>query len=175
MTARMTRGRLHIAQSLYDFIQTEALPGTGVDADRFWTDLDALIHRLAPINRSLLAKRDQMQALIDDYHTAHQGQPLNMTAYKAFLQEIDYLLPEPPVVQVTTAQVDPEVALTAGPQLVVPVMNARYALNAANARWGSLYNALYAPMPFQQTAVPRLARTTTPCAAPKSLPLLNSF
>jgi malate synthase len=143
MTARITRGRLHIAQSLYDFVQTEALPGTGVDADRFWTELDALIHRLAPVNRSLLAKRDQMQALIDDYHTAHQGQPLNMTAYKAFLQEIDYLLPEPPVVQVTTAQVDPEVALTAGPQLVVPVMNARYALNAANARWGSLYNALY--------------------------------
>ena len=143
MTARVTRGRLQIAQSLYDFVETDALPGTDIESDHFWQELDALIHRLAPVNRALLATRDQLQAKIDDYHAARRGQPLDMASYKAFLQDIGYLVPEPPVVPVTTQHVDPEVPQTAGPQLVVPVMNARYALNAANARWGSLYNALY--------------------------------
>ena len=128
---------------LYQFITDEAIPGTGIDAREFWTAIDALIHELAPVNRQLVAKRDLLQEKIDSYHKARIGQPHNASEYKAFLEEIGYLLPEPSNVSVNTENVDSEVATTAGPQLVVPVMNARYALNAANARWGSLYDALY--------------------------------
>ncbi len=143
MTQRTQCGNLQVATELYRFITDEALPGTGIDAAAFWSDVDQLIHRLTPINRELLAKRDALQAKIDEYHKAHSGDSFQFDHYKAFLEEIGYLLPEPQSVQVTTENVDAEVATTAGPQLVVPVMNARYALNAANARWGSLYNALY--------------------------------
>lgn len=143
MTERTQCGDLQVATELYRFITDEALPGTGVDAAAFWSGVDQLIHRLTPINRELLAKRDALQAKIDEYHKAHRSDGFQFDHYKAFLEEIGYLLPEPQSVQVTTENVDAEVATTAGPQLVVPVMNARYALNAANARWGSLYNALY--------------------------------
>ena len=143
MTDRTKCGNLEVASELYRFITDEAIPGTGIDAREFWTAIDALIHELAPINRELVAKRDVLQEKIDSYHKSRNGQPHNATEYKAFLEEIGYLLPEPKNVSVTTENVDPEVATTAGPQLVVPVMNARYALNAANARWGSLYDALY--------------------------------
>ena len=143
MTDRTASGSLEVATVLYRFITDEAIPGTGIDAREFWTAIDALIHELAPINRELVAKRDVLQEKIDSYHKSRIGQPHNATEYKAFLEEMDYLLPEPQNVSVTTENVDPEVATTAGPQLVVPVMNARYALNAANARWGSLYGALY--------------------------------
>ena len=143
MTDRTACGALEVSSELYRFITDEAIPGTGVDAREFWTAIDALIHELAPINRELLAKRDVLQDKLDSYHKSRSGQPHNATEYRAFLEEIGYLLPEPQNVSVTTGNVDPEVATTAGPQLVVPLMNARYALNAANARWGSLYDALY--------------------------------
>ncbi|MGY9004252.1 MAG: malate synthase G, partial [Rhodospirillales bacterium] len=143
MIDRTSCGDLQVATELYKFINDEAIPGTGLDPQTFWSGVDTLIHELAPINCKLLAKRDSLQAKIDAYHTERKGEPHNAQEYKTFLKEIGYLLPEPQNVKVTTNRVDAEVATTAGPQLVVPVMNARYALNAANARWGSLYNALY--------------------------------
>lgn len=143
MTAYVQKGGIQVAQELYDFITEKAIPGTGVDAEKFWADFDKIANELAPKNKALLAKRDDLQAKIDAYHTERQGQPLNFAEYKAFLQEIGYLLPEGEDFQATTANVEPEIAQMAGPQLVVPVMNARFALNAANARWGSLYDALY--------------------------------
>lgn len=143
MTDRIACGGLQVAPELYRFINDEAIPGTGLEADQFWAGVDQLVHELAPINRELVAKRDVLQEKIDDYHRARQGQPHDAAEYKAFLEDIGYLLPEPQNVSITTENVDPEVATIAGPQLVVPVMNARYALNAANARWGSLYDALY--------------------------------
>ena len=143
MTDRTACGGLQVASELYRFINEEAIPGTDIDASKFWAGVDALIHELAPVNRELVAKRDVIQEKIDAFHKARRGQSHDATEYKAFLEEIGYLLPEPQNVSVSTDNVDPEVATTAGPQLVVPVMNARYALNAANARWGSLYNALY--------------------------------
>ncbi|WP_027856756.1 malate synthase G [Marinobacterium jannaschii] len=143
MSQRVQSGGLQVAADLYNFINEQALPGTGVDADQFWSGFDAIVHELAPRNRELLAKRDQLQSQIDDWHKQHRAEAFDFNAYKAFLQEIGYLLPEGEAFQATTHNVDPEMATMAGPQLVVPVMNARFALNAANARWGSLYDALY--------------------------------
>ena len=140
---RVKVGKLSVAAELHRFVETEALPGTGVDSAHFWAAFDGILHDLAPVNRALLAKRDDLQAKIDAWHKDQQGKPQDFAAYKAFLTDIGYLLPEGPDFAVTTASVDAEIAATAGPQLVVPVMNARYALNAANARWGSLYDALY--------------------------------
>ncbi|MCL6690393.1 malate synthase G [Pseudomonas sp. R3.Fl] len=143
MTQRITRQRLQVADVLQRFIEEEALPGTGVQAEAFWKGFDALVHELAPKNRGLLAERDRLQTELDTWHRAHPGPIQDMPAYRAFLESIGYLLPAPASVQATTANVDSEITQQAGPQLVVPVMNARYALNAANARWGSLYDALY--------------------------------
>ncbi|HZG85970.1 malate synthase G [Paenibacillus sp.] len=135
-------GKLQVASALYEFIQTEALPGSGVEGKSFWASFEALIREMAPVNKALLQKRDRLQAQIDAWHREHQAS-FDFQAYKAFLQEIGYLEPEPEPFEVATDGVDDEIAMQAGPQLVVPVNNARYALNAANARWGSLYDALY--------------------------------
>ena len=143
MTHRTNRHGLQVDQILADFIETSALPGTGIAPDRFWAGLADLATTLGPKNRALLDKRDRLQAQIDAWHIAHRNAPHDHEAYKRFLTEIGYLLPEGPAFQIDTANVDPEIARIAGPQLVVPVTNARYALNAANARWGSMYDALY--------------------------------
>jgi malate synthase len=143
MSDRIEKYGLRIARSLADFIDHEALPGTGVTADRFWQGLSDLAHDFGPKNRSLVAHRELLQSQIDDWHTARKGQPHDAEAYKAFLQEVGYLIPEGADFEVETSNVDPEIATISGAQLVVPVTNARFALNAANARWGSLYDALY--------------------------------
>ena len=143
MSERIGIGGLRVDRRLYDFINEEALPGTGVSAAAFWTGFDRLIHGLAPRNRALLAKRDDLQRRIDAWYREMHDQPIDLDDYKAVLREIGYLVPEGDDFTVSTANVDPEISTIAGPQLVVPITNPRYALNAANARWGSLYDALY--------------------------------
>jgi malate synthase len=140
---RTTLHRLQVDADLATFIDTEVLPGTGVAPETFWAGFSQLAHDLAPMNRALLAERDRLQAELDAWHEAHPGPITDMPAYRSFLTRIGYLVAPPATVQATTANVDAELALQAGPQLVVPILNARYALNAANARWGSLYDALY--------------------------------
>jgi len=143
MADRKTLHGLQVDTTLASFVEDRALPGTGIAPDAFWAGLSALIHDLGPENRALLARREDLQARIDAWHIAHRAQPHDHEAYKAFLQEIGYLLPEGPDFHIGTGRADPEIALVPGPQLVVPITNARYALNAANARWGSLFDALY--------------------------------
>jgi len=143
MTARTTVHGLQVATELHRFIEDQVLPATGVASDVFWKGFDAIVGDLAPRNIALLAERDRLQSEMDAWHQAHPGPITDMPAYRAFLEKIGYLLPQPKGVEATTANVDAELALQAGPQLVVPILNARYALNAANARWGSLYDALY--------------------------------
>jgi malate synthase len=143
MVERITVHGLQVARSLYDFVNKEALPGTGIEADKFWSGFAALAVKQMPENRALLAERDRLQAAIDAWHKAHPQRPIDQAAYTAFLKEIGYLVPEGAAFSIGTANVDPEIAAIAGPQLVVPLTNARFALNALNARWGSLYDALY--------------------------------
>ncbi|CAN5400078.1 malate synthase G [soil metagenome] len=143
MSARTTIHGLQVANELHRFIEDEVLPATGVDSAVFWKGFEAIVSDLAPKNIALLAERDRIQTEMDAWHKANPGPIGDMPAYRAFLEKIGYLLPQPKDVQTTTSNVDAELALQAGPQLVVPILNARYALNAANARWGSLYDALY--------------------------------
>jgi malate synthase len=143
MTERTTVHGLQVATVLKDFIDQQVLPGSGLDAAAFWSGFDRIVSDLAPKNAALLAERDRLQAELDAWHRAHPGPVKKAKAYRKFLQKIGYLVPDPGAVKVTTKHVDAELALQAGPQLVVPITNARYALNAANARWGSLYDALY--------------------------------
>jgi len=143
MIERVPVGNLRVAKVLFDFVNTEALPGTDIDPDSFWAGVDKVVTDLSRQNQELLDRRDELQAQIDKWHRHRVIDPHDPDAYRQFLTEIGYLLPEPDDFTITTANVDPEIATTAGPQLVVPVTNARFALNAANARWGSLYDALY--------------------------------
>jgi malate synthase len=143
MTERLDRAGLQVDAVLARFVEDEALPGTGIEAGAFWQGFAGLLADFAPRNRALLARREELQARIDAWHVARRGQPHDHAAYKAFLAEIGYLLPEGPAFTIETTNVDPEIARIPGPQLVVPITNARYALNAANARWGSLYDCLY--------------------------------
>jgi len=143
MTKRTNSHRLQVATKLYQFIEDKVLPGTGVNSEKFWKGFDVIVQDLAPKNIALLAERDRLQAAMDTWHKANPGPISDMPAYRAFLKQIGYLVPVTGTVQCDTIQVDEELAKLAGPQLVVPLLNARYALNAANARWGSLYDALY--------------------------------
>ena len=143
MADMVDRAGLMVAAELADFIDSQAIPGTGLAADAFWTGVADIFARFTPENRELLAKRDRMQEKIDAWHDARAGQPIDPAAYREFLTGLEYLVPEPAPFGITTTRVDPEIATMAGPQLVVPILNARFLLNAANARWGSLYDALY--------------------------------
>ena len=143
MSARVTAAGLSISQPLYDLVHDEIAPGTGISSDTLWQGFAEILHELTPRNRALLARRDELQARIDAWHLEHKGRPHDAAAYKRYLVEIGYLLPEGEDFVIATENVDAEIARIAGPQLVVPVNNARYALNAANARWGSLFDALY--------------------------------
>ena len=151
MTQRVQVNGLQIADTLYQFVAERVIPGSGIENQAFWAALEAILTDLGPKNSALLAHRDELQAKIDTWHRTHAAHPVDQTAYKRFLQEIGYLLPPGEDFQITTANVDPEIAEVAGPQLVVPVTNARYALNAANARWGSLYDALYGTDVIEET------------------------
>ena len=143
MENRVTIGQLNIHKDLYALVSDEIAPGTGIDADTFWKEFDTIVSDLASENRELLDKRDSLQQQIDTWNLEHKDELFAFDTYSAFLKEIGYLLPEGDDFKVSTENVDPEIASIAGPQLVVPVDNARYALNATNARWGSLYDALY--------------------------------
>ena len=146
MTDRIAIHGLHVATPLYRFIEDQVLPAVGVKSKAFWSGFDGIVKDLAPVNLALLAERDRIQLDMDKWHSAHPG-PLAdakaMKAYRQHLTSIGYLVPEPKNPKASTQNVDAELAVLAGPQLVVPILNARYALNAANARWGSLYDALY--------------------------------
>ncbi|TXH34874.1 MAG: malate synthase G [Rhodospirillaceae bacterium] len=161
MSARLPRHRLQVSEELAAFLETEALPGSGIEIEAFWAGFDALIHDLAPANRALLAKRDALQEKIDDWHRCHRAD-FDPAAYRTFLEEIGYLVPEPADFQIATSHIDDEVAVQAGPQLVVPISNARYALNAVNARWGSLYDALYGTDAIPRDKSARAARSYDP-------------
>ena len=143
MSNRIQCADLQIDEALHSLLFNEVAPGTGIDPDHFWRGVADIWVALGPENQRLLAERDSLQTQIDQWHREHPGKAFCAAAYEAFLRAIGYLHPEPAPFNITTDDVDPEIAQIAGPQLVVPVMNARYALNAANARWGSLYDALY--------------------------------
>ncbi len=143
MTEYVAHGTIKIAKPLYDLVRDEIAPGTGISADAVWSLLDEVVHKIGPRHRALLERRDALQAQVDQWLTAHRDEAMDPSATAQFLHEIGYLVPEGDDFAVSTANVDPEIATLAGPQLVVPVDNARYALNAANSRWGSLYDALY--------------------------------
>ena len=143
MTSGISIHRLHVARPLLSFINDQVLPGTGISPERFWTGFDAIVHDLAPKNAALLAERERLQSAIDAWHQANPGPIRDLPAYRAFLTSIGYLVEDPGEVCLSTGRIDSEISDQAGPQLVVPLLNARYALNAANARWGSLYDALY--------------------------------
>ena len=175
MSQRVQTGGLSVAQGLYDFVNNHAIPGTGISNEQFWAALDAIVHDLAPRNRELLAKRDDLQKQIDQWHLSRKGQGFDAQAYKTFLQEIGYLLPEGEDFTAETNNVDPEMATMAGPQLVVPVMNARFALNAANARWGSLYDALYGTDAISSEGGAEAGSSYNPVRGAKTIAFARNF
>ena len=172
--ARLTIHRLQVAQELHQFIEEQVLPGTGIESAHFWAGFDAIVTDLAPKNRALLAERDRLQTELDAWHRAHPGPIADMPAYRAFLEQISYLVPQP-AAQVTTANVDAELAQQAGPQLVVPITNARYALNAANARWGSLYDALYGTDAIPETDGAQKGKGYNPVRGAKVIAFARDF
>ncbi|MGX5848243.1 malate synthase G [Mesorhizobium sp. PL10] len=174
MTDRVEIAGLRIARELNDFVGGQAVPGTGIAADAFWNGFSSIVHDLAPKNRALLARRDAMQEKLDAWYRAN-GAPIDMEAYKSFLREIGYLVPGGPAFSVSTDNVDPEIAIVAGPQLVVPVMNARYALNAANARWGSLYDALYGTDAIAEAGGAEKGKSFNPVRGAKVVAWAKSF
>ena len=177
MTNRTQCHQLQVDNELFNFIQNEALPGTGLDADSFWAGFSQLVHDLAPRNRELLAKRDQIQAQLDTWHKANPGPITDMPAYKAFLKEIGYLVEAPTdsAAQINTTNIDPAITHQAGPQLVVPITNARYALNAANARWGSLYDALYGTDAIPMTNGAEITKGYNPVRGQKVIDFGRNF
>ena len=166
---------LKVAKSLHDVVRDEIAPGTGVEPEAFWRSLSNIVQELGPTNQALLAKRDELQSAIDDWCKTRQGQPIDTGEMKSFLTEIGYLVPEGGTFQVKTENVDPEIAKLAGPQLVVPVDNARYALNAANARWGSLYDAYYGTDLIPQDAWAESGTAYNPKRGAKVMALATSF
>ena len=175
MTERVNSGGLQIAKELYDLIADEVAPGTNVQPDFFWEQMAAICQDLVPRNQALLKRRDELQIQIDDWHHAHQGQVHDPVLYEAFLREIGYLEEEGDDFEIMTDNVDEEIALMAGPQLVVPVMNARYALNAANARWGSLYDALYGTDVIPETPGAEKGGSYNPRRVRRLLPTRRDF
>jgi malate synthase len=175
MTARTQVLGLQVATELYDFIQNEVLPGTGITSEGFWRGFDAIVADLAPKNAALLKERDRLQTELDKWHSANPGPICNMVAYRKFLETIGYLVPQPADVKTTTANVDAELAVQAGPQLVVPILNARYALNAANARWGSLYDALYGTDAIPETDGAEKAGAYNPLRGAKVIEFARQF
>jgi malate synthase len=175
MTEYVRAGAVDVARPLYDFVVAEALPGTGVDAARFWQGFSDVFTELAPVNKALVAKRETLQRQIDEWHRARRGKTHDAAAYKAFLSEIGYLVPEAPAFQIGTTGADPEIARVAGAQLVVPILNARYALNAANARWGSLYDALYGTDAIAETDGAERGRGYNPVRGAKVVAFAKSL
>ena len=175
MTDRIKVGDLQVAASLYEFINQDALPGTEIDEAAFWQAVNEILRDLAPRNRDLLQRRDDIQAQIDAWHRERKGQEPDPAAYKAFLEEIGYLVEEGDAFSVETDRVDPEISTIAGPQLVVPVMNARYALNAANARWGSLYDALYGTDAISEDGGAAIGKTYNPARGEKVIAFARRF
>ena len=143
MTKRLRRGNLEVSEILTNFIENEALPDTNISAEMFWEKLETILDQFVPRNKELLQIRSEMKSTIDKFYLENSGKDVDHDEYVNFLKKINYIVPEGEKFQIKTKNVDDELALKAGPQLVVPVTNARYALNAANARWGSLYDALY--------------------------------
>ncbi|MCZ6502211.1 MAG: malate synthase G [Gammaproteobacteria bacterium] len=162
MTDRVSIGGLKVARVIYDLVEQEIAPGTGIEPERFWLELESILDEMAPRNRALLARRDEFQLQIDRWHQERAGQAHDPEAYLSFLREIGYVLPEGDDFEIETQNVDEEIALVAGPQLVVPIMNARFALNAANARWGSLYDALYGTDVIPETSGAEKGRAYNP-------------
>jgi malate synthase len=175
MTERHEIGGLSVARDLYDLVRDEIAPGTGIDPDRFWRSFGEIVRALTPRNRELLARRDALQRQIDNWHRSHPGPAADPDRYRAFLEDIGYLVPEAEAFKVSTAGVDPEIARVAGPQLVVPVSNARYALSAANARWGSLYDALYGTDAIPEDGGAERRGTYNPERGAKVVEYANAF
>ncbi|MDP3762011.1 MAG: malate synthase G [Ramlibacter sp.] len=175
MTSRTSVHGLQVATELHRFIEEKVLPGTGVDSAAFWKGFDAIVADLAPRNIALLAERDRLQAELDTWHKANPGPIRDMAAYRGFLEQIGYLVPPPAGAKATTANVDAELAQQAGPQLVVPILNARYALNAANARWGSLYDALYGTDAIPETDGAEKGKGYNPVRGAKVIAFARKF
>jgi malate synthase len=175
MTARTTVHGLQVATELYRFVEDKVLPGTGVASAAFWKGFDAIVTDLAPKNAALLAERDRLQSELDTWHKANPGPIRDMAAYRGFLEQIGYLVPPPAGAKATTTHVDAELALQAGPQLVVPILNARYSLNAANARWGSLYDALYGTDVIPETDGAEKGKGYNPARGAKVIAFARKF